>query len=317
MGPSMNTASQGRGICTLAYGHQRFVEQARSLAHSLQVHAPHLPRTLITDTKSAEICSLYTQVVPYRPDFGSGVRQKMFLDQYSPYDKTLFVDSDCLVLSNLDAFWLAFEGQYFGVPGFKYLYKGTQDPYMDVDHVLEKLQLTSVPKFNGGTYYFTRSQQAANFFETARKILDDWRDLGLKEFRGNGPGDEAVYAVAMAIHGIGPTSMGVGGMWTPASSKGPLHLDSIQGTCSFEKEGKMLSPEVIHFPGMYVHSFAYGRERERLKMHVEGKRTPLLRSIKSSATSVLWQCSQGIKGLEKLIRLSVRAYRSAARFARS
>ena len=147
----MNSIRPSRGIITLAYGHERFIEQARSLGHSLELHAPQLPRTLITDSDNPEVHRQFTEVIPYRPEYGTGVRQKLFLDQYSPYEQTLFIDSDCLVLGNLDSFWSAFAGQYFGVPGFRYLQKGSTDPYFDVDYVLDKLNLTSIPKFNGGT----------------------------------------------------------------------------------------------------------------------------------------------------------------------
>ncbi len=306
----MNLSTHSRGIITLAYGHERFIEQARSLAHSLQLHAPHLPRTLITDSNDPEIRDQFTDVIPYRPEYGSGVRQKLFLDRYSPYEQTLFIDSDCLALGNLQSFWSAFEGQHFGVPGFRYLQKGSTDPYLDVDHALESLHVTSIPKFNGGTYYFTRSAEAAEFFSTARNILDNWRALRLNEFRRNGPGDEAVYALSMAVHHIPPTSMGSGGMWTPVGYKGPLLLNALEGTCSFEKEGMKLTPEIIHFPGEYMYSFAYARERAKLRAQIEGRKTPLPALAASFATSALWQGSRRMSALSKLARKSVRAYRA-------
>jgi hypothetical protein len=306
----MNSVLHSRGIITLAYGQQRFIEQARSLAHSLQLHAPHVPRTLITDSNDSEIRQLFTDVIPYRPEYGSGVRQKMFLDLYSPYEQTLFIDSDCLVLGKLEAFWSAFADQHFGVPGYKYLRKGSTDPYFNVDHALESLHLTKIPKFNGGTYYFTRSRESTEFFNTARNILANWRTLQLCEFRRDGPGDESVYSLAMAVHHIAPTSMGSGGMWTPVGYKGPLLLNALRGTCSFEKEGMKLSPEIIHFPGEYVYAFVYARERARLKAHIEKKKTPVTSLAASFATSVLWECSRRSSGLSNLARKSVRAYRT-------
>jgi hypothetical protein len=305
----MNAVLHERGVLTLAYGHERFVEQARSLAHSLQMHAPHLPRTLVTDSADSEIRRQFTEIIPYRPEYGSGVRQKLFLDLYSPYEQTLFIDSDCLALGNLESFWSAFAGQRFGVPGYKYLQKGSTDPYLDVDHVLESLHLTSLPKFNGGAYYFSRSPEVTEFFATARGILENWRTLRLCEFRRDGPGDESVYSVAMAVHHISPTSMGSGGMWTPVGYKGPLLLDALSGTCSFEKEGMKLSPEVIHFPGEYIYSFAYARERARLRAHIEKKKTPMSSRAASFAASVLWQSSRRLAGMSTLARKSVRAYR--------
>jgi hypothetical protein len=310
-GALLNSDSRQRGVMTLAYGPQRFVEQARSLAHSLQLHAPHLPRTLVTDSNDPTILRLFTEVIGYRPEYGSGVRQKIFLDQYSPYDETLFIDSDCLVLGNLESFWTAFAGQSFGVPGFRYLEKGSADPYLDVDHVLETFGVTRLPKFNGGTYYFVRSSQATDFFDTARNLLDNWCSLRLREFRRNGPNDEAIYSIAMAVHHIAPTAMVPGGMWTPVGYKGPLLLDALTGNCSFEKEGMMLAPEVIHFPGEYAFSLAYARERARLQAKIEGKRMPLSTQAASLIKSVLWQTSRRFSALSKFARVSVRSYRRA------
>lgn len=307
---SDHSHTRSRGVLTLAYGHERFLEQARSLAHSLQLHAPHLPRTLVTDSNDREIRRLFTSVIPCRPEYGSGVRQKLSLDRYSPYPETLFIDSDCLVLGNLDSFWAAFSGSSFGVPGFRYLQKGATDPWLDVDFSLESLGLAKIPKFNGGAYYFNRSREAAAFFKTARNILENWREYKLAEFRRDGPGDEAVYALAMAIHNIAPTSMGAGGMWTPVGYKGALELNALGGTCSFEKEGMKVTPEIVHFPGEYVYCFAYARERARLKALIENRKTPIPQMLASYGRSILWQCARRSTGLAALAKQSVRAYRS-------
>lgn len=309
----MNPNPHMRGVVTLAYGPRRFVEQARSLAHSLIMHAPRLPRTLVTDSKDPKILKLFTEVVAYRPEFGSGVRQKLYLDLYSPYEETLFIDSDCLVLGNLESFWTAFAGQDFGVPGYRYQKKGDIDPYLDLDHVLDTLNVASLPKFNGGVYYFARTPQATNFFNTARNLLDNASSLRLYEFRKNGPADEAVYSAAMAVHQIPLTSMGTGGMWTPCGYKGSLHLDVAQGTCSFEKDGMMVTPEVIHFPGEYVYAFPYARERAKLKALIEGNTTSGFRYSASYVKSVLWQCSRRSSGLSRIARSCVRTYRRAVR----
>ena len=146
------------------------------------------------------------------------------------------------------------------------------DPYLDVDHVFEKLRVTAIPKFNGGTYYFTRSPEAAEFFNTARSILGNWREFELREFRRNGPGDEAIFRNSNGLHSLGPTSMGSAGMWTPVGYKGALLLNALDGSCSFEKEGTKLSPEIVHFPGEYAYAFAYARERAKLATHVEGRK---------------------------------------------
>jgi hypothetical protein len=309
----MESHAQARGVLTLAYGHTRFIEQARYLGYSLRLHAPRVSCSLVTDSKDPSLSAVFDKIIPLRSEYGSGVRQKLYLDHYSPYRETLFIDSDCLVLSNLDGLWAAFSGQYFGVPGFRYVRKGYVDPYMDLDFVLDQLNLIALPKFNGGTYYFTDSAESRAFFETARGILNDWRKLRLAPFRKNGPADEAIYAVAMAIHRTEMTYFPAGGMWTPCGYKGKLILDGLRGFCSFEKDGELRTPEIVHFPGEYIYCFAYTREKMKIRKAVDGLGTPAIPLARAYFFSLLWRLTRVSPGLSRLGRSSVRAYRAAAR----
>jgi hypothetical protein len=170
---------------------------------------------------------------------------------------------------------------------------------MDVDRVLEALQLEALPKFNGGIYYFTKSPEAKCFFDKAREIMRNAADLGLREFRRNGPADEAVYSIAMAIFGVKPTLMQPGGMWTPTNYTGSFRLDAVHGQCSFEKDGVKLAPEIVHFAGEYALLYAYSRERARLRLIVEGEKTEVTALLKAFAVSVLWQSSRRSTFLRK------------------
>ena len=107
---------------------------------------------------------------------------------------------------------------------------------------------------------------------------------------------EPIISVAMAIHGLGPTSMGAGGMYTPTAYTGPLNLDVLKGTCSFKKKGRMVSPEIIHFAGEYAFCFAYPRESARLKHYFGGGRSFLFLA-RAYLTSLLWQCTRRSPGL--------------------
>ena len=72
---------------------------------------------------------------------------------------------------------------------------------MDVGEMCALLGVTSVPKFNGGLYYFRRSATAAAVFEYARSLIRRYDELGLRAFRG-GASDEPLLAIALATHGI-------------------------------------------------------------------------------------------------------------------
>jgi hypothetical protein len=301
-------AEAPRGTITLAFGAPRYLEMAKSLARSLKLHAPLIPRAVVTDSDDVELRRLFTHVIPYRPEFGSNVRQKLHIDLYSPFAETLFIDSDCLVLGNLESFWKAFAGQYFGALGSRVLRRGDTDRYLDVNRILDRYSIQGLPKFNGGVYYFRRSDQTARFFELAREILSGSDDLHFRQFRRDGPADESIFSVAMALKGLEMTSMGTGGMWTPIESRGGLTLNVMKGFCSFTKEGRKVTPEIIHFAGEYAACFAYPRECARLKIHFDGGRLPWRELAKSYVRSVGWRFSRNSRTLAKTILVSARGY---------
>jgi hypothetical protein len=286
---------EARGVITMAFAKPRYVEMAKSFARSLHLHAPDIPRAILTDATDPELSTLFTHVIPYKKEFGANMAPKFYLDRYSPFAETLYVDSDCLALGNLDAMWKAFASQYFGVPGWRVLRKGDTDPYVDVAYVLDRFGLDGLPKFNGGTYYFRRSKEATQFFDTARSLLGQAQALRIGSFRDLGLNDEPIFALTMALHGLQLTYMGTGGMWTPIGMRGPLRLDVIKGTCSFEKEGRILYPEIVHFAGEYGAAFAYARECARLRAHFTGERLPVLPLFGAWLKSIRWQCSRQIR----------------------
>jgi hypothetical protein len=268
-----------RGILTIAFGDQRFIEMAKSLARSLLIHDPEIPRAVVTDSSDPKLHSLFTHIVDYRPEYGSNLRQKMHIDLYSPFDETLFVDSDCLVVHKLDPYWRTFQTAPFGLSGnYCVLRAGASEEYMDVDFLLERFSVSGLPKFNGGIYYFKRTPEANAVFKTARMLMENFRELRFKEFRGDGPNDESLYSVAMAIHGLSITSMGEGGMWTPINSKGKITIDILGGICHFMKEGRQVKPDIIHFATVWSNIYLYRRECLRLSKFVEGQATDLLLS---------------------------------------
>jgi hypothetical protein len=285
-----------RGILTLAIGKPKYIEMAKSLARSLILHDPRLMRGIITDSRDPELGDLFTYRIDLRPEYGSGLHQKMFLDRYTPFEETLFIDSDSLAVHSLDAFWSAFQSVPFGVCGIRTLHADDTDESIDVPFILDHFKLSSLPKFNGGAYYFKRTPEAAAIFATARDLLAHAAELhfpnvALNAGNGpyNGPTDEALYSVAMAIHGLTVTNMGRGGMWTAVDSATDLALDVPNGICSFVRRGRLVAPDILHVAS-FTESLIYLRECFRLERLTHGlpilTRAEELQLISTAAT--LW-----------------------------
>ncbi|MBS1533086.1 MAG: hypothetical protein JSU01_22490, partial [Bacteroidetes bacterium] len=142
-----------RGILTIAQGEKRYIDMAKMLALSLKLNAPGIQRAVVTDAAN-EFRGLYDICIPFEPAYGKGLHQKLYLDKYTPFEETLFIDSDCLAVKPLgDTFSLCAEHN-FAVFGDQVT---TGEWYMDVAAMCKRFGLASIPMFNGGAYYFKRS----------------------------------------------------------------------------------------------------------------------------------------------------------------
>ena len=261
-----------RGVITLGFGRAKYIEMAKTLARSLELHSPDISRAIVTDcTDDSELLELFDVVIGYDQGFGSNVRQKLFLDKYSPFSKTLFIDCDCIVSSAIDFIFGELDGVEFTVPGEDFLEMGQKDPFVDVDFVLKHYGFASIPNFNGGLYYFENGGISTKVFESAREILGQSQELGLFDFRGDGPCDEPIMAIAMKLHGLEMFQDDGRMMRTPIGLRGPLDIDAISGKNTFQKRSKVVSPAVIHFAAQWNEHPLYYREANRLKSIAAGK----------------------------------------------
>jgi hypothetical protein len=250
------------GIITIATGHKRYIDMAKMLAISLIRTNPDIKRAVISDATEYEFKGLYDIFIPYDNNYGSGLRQKLYLDKYSPFDETLFIDADCLVVKPLQQMLAICNKHSFVVFGGQI---NTGEWYMDVAAMCRHFKLPSIPLFNGGTYYFNNKAVAEDIYDKARNLADDYEALGFKKMNGS-INEEPLVAVAMALNNVDAVDDKGIGMRTPIGINGPLNIDTFKQECYFDKEGEIVSPAILHFAGSYSIAFHYRRETARLKL---------------------------------------------------
>ncbi|MEH2080409.1 MAG: hypothetical protein V7K89_10465 [Nostoc sp.] len=255
-----------RGIITYAYGASYYVEMAKSLARSLRLHSLNVPRAIVTDNQNdQELLELYDYVINLRYQYGSNVKQKLHVYDYSPFEYTLCIDSDCIAVRNIDFIFDDFKGRSFSAAGNVYLQAGDKDKFIDIDDTLKRFNLTKLPRFNGGLYYFEKNDTAKAFFETALEFSRDWRKLGISEFRGDGPNDERIFALAMMLHNQSMFEDNGQMMRTPIGLRGSFNIDAIKGQSTFKKYNQVVSPALVHFACVWGEHPVYHREVSKLK----------------------------------------------------
>ncbi len=196
--------------------------------------------------------------------------QKIFLDEYTPFNETLFIDSDCVVtrpfLKELEQI-RKFE---FTPAMEKFTPANGQDEYIDsLPATLKLIGGEKFPKFNGGIYFFKDGELSSLVFRTAREIHSDYRSYGIRAFDKSGPGEETVFALALSKLDLLDLYHDHGNlMRTPTGLKGKLFIDPLGGGCTFERFDGVVSPAICHFAGPYLLSVEYRLAAYSLKHNI-------------------------------------------------
>jgi len=308
--PAQPTAPE-TGFITIAFGDRRYLRQAENLARSLRHHMPGYPIALVTDSTSPS-SALFDHIIPMAEGWGRGVIQKLQLYQYSPFERTLYIDSDCICMREFTEQLALLEGHAFTAVGSQYAYPGCgqSETYLDdLDHTLEQLDISRFPKFNGGIYYFERGEAAEALFAKAHALFASREVFGLKDFDRAGPNEETIFALAMEVcrqacfrdHGRL--------MRTPLGVTGRIRLDPLEAGCSFKKGEIIMRPALLHFCGPLVKTLEY-----RYSAWVFRRRLPkpLYRCSRSILGLAQWLISVPIQHLMYNPRISAIYYRMKA-----
>jgi len=83
-------------------------------------------------------------------NFGQGFENKLYIDKLLPAQRTLFIDSDCLLTGSLDIVFDAFSGRSVSVVGGE---KSDGEWFGDLRSRCERFEVSEIPVFLGAVYY--------------------------------------------------------------------------------------------------------------------------------------------------------------------
>ena len=145
-----------RGFVTMATGDEKYYQFARNLLYSYRLHNKKLPFGIICDRENEYTRDFDDVVVIENPTFTYSDKFRVFVD--SPYEETVFIESDCLVYRNLDEMFELLAG------GDDYTAFGVNDDNIKVWFSKpEQLRgtfgdmFTSIPVFNPGYLFIRKS----------------------------------------------------------------------------------------------------------------------------------------------------------------
>jgi hypothetical protein len=144
------------------------------------LHSPWITRSVITDHVEA-LSKYYDIIVPYKKEFGQPFSLKLQLPKFSPFTETLYIDSDSLVMNNINSLWDFLNNRSFAYEGKMYT-NGVW--YYDISKIMTQLNVRWIPKFNSGMFLFRKDEISRNIFDTAYALMTGENTMGIGYFRG-------------------------------------------------------------------------------------------------------------------------------------
>lgn len=198
----MEKQSMERGFITVATGSDHYYRLARQLLRSYRCCCKEpVPFALICDRENADTAEFDCVIILDHPS-GSYL-DKLSICRYSPFEETIFIDADSIILKDPSGLWEDFSlasavscyGKVFpnGSEGGWFLHEKIGKWKESVKYQIG---------LHGGVYYFRNDAKAQLVFHTAVQLTQEYDDYGFREF--SKPADEPVMALSMAIHDCRP-----------------------------------------------------------------------------------------------------------------
>jgi hypothetical protein len=268
-----------KGIITIAVG-KKYAKQAKYLALSCMVHAPHIPRAVITDC-GAYLKPFFDIIIDYKEDLGAPFETKTLIHLYTPFEKNLFLDADSLVFNNIDYYFYFLDKSFFLYYGML-RYNGHW--YYDIEKTKNEHSVEWIPEFNSGMLLFYKNKDSTELFKTANDYMKNPTALNVGYFRKNMYPDEPFFALAFAKKGIKPFD-DCGRFSRTLIGAEDITINVVKGYARFKKFGSFVFPSVVHFCGKLGSRF-YFIEKVRLFFYTSsffyrqyGKLLVLIRDI--------------------------------------
>jgi hypothetical protein len=259
------TITPNCGILTIANGAPQYHEMAKSLARSIRRFSPGIPLAIVTDRPDI-VGGYFDHVIEIDPSRGKSVRQKLFIDLYTPFVKTLFIDSDCIVFGDLAYAFAELEGGKNIISDDIYDLSVSNPREIDFQLLHKKTGHDKLYGFNGGVYYVEKGTPSEQVFQQGRLIDRQFDQYGIPVFREDEANDEYILAVAIALCGCPLVPVTRQLMQIPLGLSGRLKLDVILGKSEFVAWGKPVNPAMVHFCGYFRDWPIYERECGKLRI---------------------------------------------------
>ena len=248
-----------RGFVTVATG-DYYCRLAQNLAMSYRLFSKTTyPLYALTDEKGAKRLKQYFDGVVVMKEPTYTFMDKIAVYENTPFEETVFLDADIDIVGDISTMFDAFEknGSEVSCLGRMIPITDKTPPIHFGEEAIRQFRLTEFIAFNGGVYYFKKSEKAASFI---RWILDEavpnydrWK---LKVFRTGQMADEPLVGLAMLVQGMRPTLIDKHHLGLVIDMKS-LSWDMKAHTAHHIRYGEDITTVILHYGTHNTHHKKY------------------------------------------------------------
>lgn len=253
-----------RGFVTIATGDPKYYQLAVNLLRSYRLNSNDpSPFSLICDRDCAEAREFDSFVLI--EDAKHSYLDKLFLDRYTPYEETIFIDADSLILKDTSVLWDDYaDYQNFSCYGKTLPLDSKEGWFLYEDMGELQQQLAFGISMHGGLYYLRKSNKCTDIFVSARYFAENYSKYKFSMFTK--PADEPVLALSMALSGIAPCPINNRILFLP-SFEGQVYINH-KGDVMLNK--KPCEAIILHFGNRNIPRFLYQYLRTTIEFRQNG-----------------------------------------------
>lgn len=233
-----------------------------------------MPFAIICD-KTNEYTDSFDDVVILQNATRSYV-DKLSLTSLAPFEKTIFIDSDCLAYRDLNDLWDLFrEAPPFCALGSVLSFDSDDGWFKREDVGIFSDKVRFHISFHGGAYYIERSNPTLNAFsDTVTYVHQHYLEYKFRHFPK--PSDETVFSLAMAVSGFAPVA-GAGTCFCflprAKSVKADIRNGSLSYEAFFKQSGLLKRYENVYLLHWGHHKYFWLFFRQSLALTAESEST--------------------------------------------
>lgn len=258
-----------QGYITCAYGKPVYLEQAVNLACSVKRLDQMRPIAVVTDVKMQSVAEAYREKGVFDEVFVlddkrlRGLMGKISCAEVTPFDRTMFLDSDCMLVHDVDFLWEKMTSLDFCIQGEYVNSDGASDEL--IRFWCARFNIPYFPVLNSGCYSWNRN--GAAILLRAGEILSAAKENRIPPGAGGFDDDQPAIGIAMAERGIKPLPNSLNLHFSTFGSVN-LQLDLERNYCGFLKGTYWAEPCVLHYNSLASVEMYRSRSRKVLEREV-------------------------------------------------